>query len=63
MICCHYTDRERCRAEATHHIDDPNGKPVPGGWTCLPHGTAVVEEYWEKLGQRWTLRPLEAGEG
>jgi hypothetical protein len=58
MTCCHYTGRTRCASPATHHVYAPDGAPVPGGWICLPHGTAIVEEYRLKLGERWTLQPV-----
>jgi hypothetical protein len=61
MICNHYTGRTRCTAPATHFVHSPDGRRVPGGWICLPHGSMIVKEYREKLKQAWTLLPLEDG--
>ncbi len=47
-----------CTREATHKLIAPNGTLIPGG-LCLEHGQAVVEEYAAKLGETWTLRPVD----
>jgi hypothetical protein len=62
MRCQHYDqDGRRCATEATHRMYSPDG-PVPGGLYCLPHGQACIDEYAEKLGERWHLRPVD-GDG
>ena len=63
MRCSHYNGvgigADRCRADATHWLFDPDGEKNPGGWVCKAHGDAIVEEYAAKLGERWTLRPID----
>lgn len=62
MICYHWSPH-RCTERAAFWIIQPDGKRNPGGWICAAHGKAVVKEYAEKLGQRWTLQPIgEHGE-
>lgn len=49
----------RCRSTAELMLYAPgSGTPNPGGYVCRRCGYDVVSEYWEKLGERWTLRPL-----
>ena len=54
--------RSRCPATATHWMVDPKGRDVPGYYICQAHGQRFVDEYREKLGEPWSLRPLHPEE-
>jgi hypothetical protein len=56
--CTHYTANARCSAEAEVLMHAPDGKPVPGGRLCGPHGRMVAEEYLAKLAETWPLVPI-----
>ena len=49
----------RCPNSAAHWLIQPDGKRNPGGYVCDAHGQAITSEYSEKLGEVWTLGPLE----
>lgn len=59
MTCTHYEGRQRCDAHAWWVIVSPSGARVPGGLTCEAHGRACIDEYATKLGQHWTLHPVD----
>ena len=57
--CNHWNGHSaRCSRPATHWIVAPDGELNPGGWICEPCGTAIIDEYREKIGQEWALAPL-----
>ena len=61
MRCSHYTNGQRCQAEATHWIRH-DGEKVPGCWSCEEHAHAVLDEYEEKLPDergRWDAVPID----
>ncbi|MDE1946254.1 MAG: pentapeptide repeat-containing protein [Patescibacteria group bacterium] len=57
MILLGYThcSRHGCTALAEGVLVAPDGVECPGGTQCRAHGTAVVSEYREKLGENWTF--------
>lgn len=57
---CSYQEHihNRCRSEAEVRLYAPDGSPNPGGWLCRKHAYDIIREYQEKLGERWTIRPL-----
>jgi hypothetical protein len=59
MRCNDYEDGERCAADAPWAILGPDGKRVPGGYLCEAHGREIIDEYFAKLGERWTLIPVD----
>lgn len=63
MICYHWDERcqpaLRCRDHADYWLIQPDGRRNPGGWTCAEHGRATVTEYADKLGELWTLQPID----
>ena len=56
--CSHYHGRARCDNLATVWIVAPDGKDVPGAWECEGCASPMIAEYREKLGEKWTMRPL-----
>ena len=50
----------RCTDEAVVWLIQPDGKRNPLGWLCQKHADAIVQEYAEKLGELWTLEPLNS---
>jgi hypothetical protein len=58
MICYNWTPK-RCTAPAAYWLIQPDGKRNPGGWICANHGQAIVAEYAAKLGEHWTLQPID----
>ena len=56
MLSC---QRHHCDNGATVRMFAPDGVPVPGGFYCTPHATATVDEYRKKLGEYWTLLPID----
>lgn len=60
MICYNWnTQGQRCTQHAAFWFIQPDGERNPGGWVCAEHGLATVKEYAEKIGQYWTLQPID----
>lgn len=57
--CAHWPRRgAHCTETSVGWLMHPDGTPNPGGFMCLQHGQACVDEYREKLGEAWTFAPL-----
>ena len=57
--CSHWEQgQSRCKNNAEVWIYAPDGKPVPGGWSCQPCADSMIKEYEEKMGEHWTAKPL-----
>jgi len=60
MMCSHWPDGGgRCRSAATVALCAPDGEPIPAPWHCKAHADAIVSEYAEKLGQRWSTYAVD----
>lgn len=59
-----YPGHVRCTAAATALLVDPDGDEKLSrqcaSYYCDEHGTEIATEYLEKLGESWSLQPLEA---
>jgi hypothetical protein len=62
-LCVHWPHRgKQCRKRAAGMLYAPDGIAVPGGYYCQRHASAIMKEYREKLGEFWTLKPLDHAE-
>jgi len=59
MRQCRDGKGEKCHNEATVRLIAPDGKAVPGSAMCLDHALEVMSEYYQKLGETWTIETLD----
>ena len=65
MHCSYYLRNKkintaRCQRPAVGHLTAPDG--FDAGRVCQKHADEITTEYREKLGEQWTIRPLEMWE-
>jgi hypothetical protein len=49
----------RCERDAVGLLYHWDGKPVPSAFLCRECADEIIAEYREKLGEEWTLRPVD----
>ena len=57
----YFTVHNRCRDTSTVMLyapDQPDDKPVPGGYLCADCAKRITDEYREKLKEEWPLKPI-----
>ncbi len=53
-------DYDRCPAIAKVWLVCPDGQRCPGSWMCLTHAKLCIDEYREKLGEKWGVQPIDS---